>query len=148
MLAAQTDFKEAGELLLFIDGVTRDHVAPWTSVYHIHALTESDVTCALTEVGHNAGIIAEPARSEKSFQFRECKHGSTRTPKPGNVLRRAPRDTGGSHGASGLRVGLVRWSGRCRWAHLKRILPCWKMRRERTCISPDGATLAGNARKS
>ncbi len=61
---------------IFAVGTTRDHVAPWTSVYRIQALTESDVTFVLTEGGHNAGIVAEPARTDRSFQIRDHTHGS------------------------------------------------------------------------
>jgi hypothetical protein len=57
-------------------GVHQPCIAPWTSVYHIHALTESDVTFALTEGGHNAGVVAEPVRTDRTFQIREQKHGS------------------------------------------------------------------------
>jgi polyhydroxyalkanoate synthase subunit PhaC len=61
---------------IFAVATTRDHVAPWVSVYHIQALTDSDVTFVLTEGGHNAGIVADPARLDRSFQIREHKHPS------------------------------------------------------------------------
>jgi polyhydroxyalkanoate synthase subunit PhaC len=61
---------------IFAVGTTRDHVAPWTSVYHIHALTSSDVTFVLTGGGHNAGIVADPARVDRTYHILEQKHGA------------------------------------------------------------------------
>jgi polyhydroxyalkanoate synthase subunit PhaC len=78
---------------VFAVGTTRDHVAPWASVYHIHALTESDVTFVLTEGGHNAGIVAEPARVDRPFQILEHKHGSPHVD-PETWQRIAPTKTG------------------------------------------------------
>lgn len=45
---------------IFAIGTEQDHVAPWRSVYKINNLVSSDVTFALTNGGHNAGIISEP----------------------------------------------------------------------------------------
>ena len=50
-------------------GTTKDHVAPWTSIYRIHLLTDTDVTFILTTGGHNAGIVSEPGRPRRSFQI-------------------------------------------------------------------------------
>ena len=52
----------------FVVGTTRDHVAPWRSVYKIHLLTDTEITFLLTTGGHNAGIVSEPGRDNRSYQ--------------------------------------------------------------------------------
>lgn len=54
---------------IFAVGTTKDHVAPWKSVYKIGLLTDTDVTFLLTSGGHNAGIVSEPGRARRSFQM-------------------------------------------------------------------------------
>lgn len=53
---------------IFSVGTTRDHVAPWRSVYEIHLLTDTDVTFLLTSGGHNADIVSEPGGNGRSYQ--------------------------------------------------------------------------------
>lgn len=53
---------------IFMVGTTRDHVAPWRSVYKIHLLTDTEVTFLLTVGGHNAGIVSEPGHSGRGYQ--------------------------------------------------------------------------------
>lgn len=50
---------------VFAVGTVKDHVAPWRSVYKIHRLVSSDVTFALTNGGHNAGIVSEPGHANR-----------------------------------------------------------------------------------
>lgn len=54
---------------LFCVGTTRDHVAPWRSVYKWTRMTETAVTFVLTEGGHNAGIVSEPGHPRRSYQI-------------------------------------------------------------------------------
>jgi polyhydroxyalkanoate synthase len=53
---------------IFAVGTTRDHVAPWRSVYKIHVFTEAEITFLLTSGGHNAGIVSEPGHSHRNYQ--------------------------------------------------------------------------------
>jgi polyhydroxyalkanoate synthase subunit PhaC len=53
---------------MFVVGTTRDHVSPWRSVYKIHLLADDEITFLLTSGGHNAGIVSEPGRKNRSYQ--------------------------------------------------------------------------------
>lgn len=53
---------------LFVVATERDHVAPWRSVFKIHALTETEVTFVLTSGGHNAGIVSEPGHPHRYYR--------------------------------------------------------------------------------
>ena len=57
------------KLPLFAVGTRTDHIAPWQSVYKIHALTDSDVTFVLTNGGHNAGVVNEPGHAGRVYQI-------------------------------------------------------------------------------
>ena len=74
---ANGHFKLDGENLLlrnihipsFVVGTVKDHVSPWRSVYKLHGLVSGSVTFALTNGGHNAGIISEPGHHGRHFQL-------------------------------------------------------------------------------
>jgi polyhydroxyalkanoate synthase len=54
---------------LFVVGTVKDHVSPWSSVYKIHLLTDTEVTFLLTSGGHNAGIVSEPGHPGRTYQM-------------------------------------------------------------------------------
>ena len=57
------------EVSMFIVGTVRDHVAPWTSVYKMHLLSDAELTFALTSGGHNAGVVSEPGHPRRNYQM-------------------------------------------------------------------------------
>jgi polyhydroxyalkanoate synthase len=60
---------------VFAVGTESDHVAPWKSVYKIHQMTTGDVTFALTNGGHNAGIVSEPDHPGRHYRLASRKLG-------------------------------------------------------------------------
>ncbi len=62
---------------LFVVATERDHVAPWHSVYKIHLLADTDVTFLLTNGGHNAGIVSDPADAWRRFRLATTREGET-----------------------------------------------------------------------
>ncbi|MGE5547937.1 MAG: PHA/PHB synthase family protein [Solirubrobacterales bacterium] len=50
-------------------GTTKDHIAPWKSVYKIGILTDTEVTFILCNGGHNAGIVSEPGHKHRTYQI-------------------------------------------------------------------------------
>lgn len=54
---------------IFAVSTLSDHVAPWRSVYKIHAQTNADVTFVLSNGGHNAGIVNPPGSSKRFHQI-------------------------------------------------------------------------------
>ncbi|WP_408033519.1 PHA/PHB synthase family protein [Tepidimonas charontis] len=66
---------------VFAVGTVKDHVAPWRSVYKIHQLVSAEVTFALTNGGHNAGIVSEPGHAGRYHHLLTTgMHEAWRTP--------------------------------------------------------------------
>ena len=55
---------------VFNVGAVQDHVAPWRSVYKLHALTDAEQTFVLTAGGHNVGIVNPPGDPRASYRMR------------------------------------------------------------------------------
>ncbi|MCP5208326.1 MAG: alpha/beta fold hydrolase [Hahellaceae bacterium] len=79
---------------MFAVGASKDHVAPWKSVFKIRRLTSSpEITFLLTSGGHNAGIISEPNHPRRSYQVNVRKHGDKYV-SPDSWLSTAPKKEG------------------------------------------------------
>lgn len=65
-------------LPIFAVGTTKDHVAPWRSVYKIGLHAQGELTFLLTSGGHNAGIVSEPGHAGASFQVATRERGASR----------------------------------------------------------------------
>ncbi|TVR95408.1 MAG: alpha/beta fold hydrolase [Rhodospirillales bacterium] len=58
---------------MFVVAASRDHVAPWQSVYKIHLQSDAcELTFVLASGGHNVGIIAVPGEPKASYQMATC----------------------------------------------------------------------------
>ena len=60
---------------IFNVGIVQDHVAPWRSVFKLHALTDAEQTFVLTAGGHNVGIVNPPGQAKSSYRMRTWHHG-------------------------------------------------------------------------
>ncbi len=60
---------------IFAVGTEKDHVSPWRSVYKLHRLTHTELTFALTNGGHNAGIVSEPGHPHRHYALHTRRAG-------------------------------------------------------------------------
>jgi polyhydroxyalkanoate synthase len=63
---------------IFSVGAVQDHVAPWRSVYKLHALSDAEQTFVLTAGGHNVGIVNPPGQVLSSYRLRTAGNGDRR----------------------------------------------------------------------
>lgn len=69
-----------------------DHVSPWTSVFRVSLLTDTDVTFVLTNGGHNGGILSEPGHKGRHFRYAHKDEGDAHITAPDWFDRHAPQD--------------------------------------------------------
>jgi polyhydroxyalkanoate synthase len=60
---------------VFALGTEQDHVAPWRSVYKFHLHANTEVTFALTNGGHNAGVLSEPGHRNRRYRIATSRSG-------------------------------------------------------------------------
>jgi polyhydroxyalkanoate synthase len=63
---------------LFLVGTVQDHIAPWRSVFKLHALTDVEQTLVLAAGGHNVGIVNPPGNPKASYRIGRWRHGQRR----------------------------------------------------------------------
>jgi polyhydroxyalkanoate synthase len=78
---------------VFLLGTVTDHVAPWRSVYKLHYLTGAEISFALTNGGHNAGIVNPPGNPRRHYQLLKSAAGASRLD-PDRWLAEAPDNQG------------------------------------------------------
>lgn len=64
---------------MFVVGTEADHIAPWRSVYKMRLFTDCDLTFALTNAGHNGGILSEPGHAGRHYRIGRRKRGDLYT---------------------------------------------------------------------
>jgi polyhydroxyalkanoate synthase len=115
---------------MFVVGTQTDHVAPWRSVHKIHMLTDAEICFALTNGGHNAGIVSEPGHKHRHYQMLvrpAC--APALAPDVWQAQARTIPVRGGRRGANGLMQGPAPPLPHRRWARRTRVMPPSPMRR-------------------
>jgi len=74
---------------IFNVAAVQDHVAPWRSVFKLHALTAADQSFVLTAGGHNVGIVNPPGQEKSSYRLRDW-HAGDRLLTPDEWLQNTP----------------------------------------------------------
>ena len=54
---------------VFVVATEWDHISPWRSVFKAHLLVDSELTFALTNGGHNAGIVSQPGHPGRHYRI-------------------------------------------------------------------------------
>ncbi len=79
---------------IFAVAASRDHVAPWKSVYKIHLQSDAcELTFVLTSGGHNVGIVNVPGSARRSYQIATSLEGE-RFPDPDTWRQAVPKQQG------------------------------------------------------
>src|ERR1700730_7278443 len=130
---------------LFAVSSIADHVAPWRSVYKIQMLTEADVTFALSNGGHNAGIVNPPGHPNRHHQIARL----TRRPRatsiqmPGKHQPCITKGRGGRAGWIGSNVCRARNRRRRPWEGVARLMRRSATRRAPMSWNREGKTRPG-----
>ncbi|HEU5297696.1 MAG TPA: poly-beta-hydroxybutyrate polymerase, partial [Burkholderiaceae bacterium] len=78
---------------IFNVGAVQDHIAPWRSVFKLHALAHVEQTFVLTAGGHNVGIVNPPGQTRTSHRLKVW-HPGDRLLTPDEWLDAAPQVEG------------------------------------------------------